>query len=423
MIDSMEVLEYLQSKNKGNYDRDNYDSFLKKRRFSFNVPSIHITGTNGKGSTATYLASILKHAGYKTALYHSPYSRSPREMIQINGEQISEEKFNKMVLDNQKDFDKADLSEFEIETYIALTYFQEQKCDVAIIECGMGGEIDATNVFDPVLSIITSISLEHTAYLGKSVTEIAESKGGIIKPRVPVLIGNTIKGDALDVLTSIARDNKTKITTLNDYAFEKLVDDGYTFFYGGFYDLKVPTKATYSVKDACFAVEAIALLSDKFNVSETAIREGLLSTKLKGRMEFKMNNPLVIVDGAHNPEAIQTLIADMDKIQENKPIHAVFVAFRDKNVSNMLSDLSVLAHEITLTTFDHPRARREDEYFLYLDEFKFEEDHKQLIQRLIDEYPDDIILVTGSLAFAFLVSEEFDENVYLKKWYFWFIHN
>ena len=415
MIDNMDVLDYLQSKNKGNYDRDNYDSFLKKRKFSFSIPSIHITGTNGKGSTATYLAAIYKQAGYKTGLYHSPYSRHPKEMIQINGEEISEEVFNKMVLDNQKDFDKAELSEFEIETYIALSFFQEQKCDIAIIECGMGGEIDATNVFDPILSIITSISLEHTAYLGKSVTEIAESKGGIIKLNVPVLIGNTIKGDALDVLTSIAKDNKTKISTLNEYAFEKLVDDGYTFFYGGYYDLKIPTRATYSIKDACFALEAVSMVKDQFPVSEEAIREALASTKLKGRMEYKMNNPLVIVDGAHNPEAIQTLISDMDKIQENKPIHAVFAAFRDKNVSNMLSDLSVLAQEITLTTFDHPRARREDEYFLYLDEFKFDEDHKQLIQNLIDTYPEDIILVTGSLAFAFLVSEEFDENVYLKK--------
>ena len=157
MTDSMDVLEYLLSKNKGNYDRDNYDSFLKKRKFVFNVPAIHITGTNGKGSTATYLAAIYKQAGYKTALYHSPYSRSPREMIQINGEQMSEELFSKMVLDNQREFDKAELSEFEIETYIALSYFQEQKCDIAIIECGMGGEIDATNVFDQVLSIITSI--------------------------------------------------------------------------------------------------------------------------------------------------------------------------------------------------------------------------------------------------------------------------
>ena len=231
MIGNMDLLEYLQSKNIGDYEKDNFDSFLKKRKFAFNIPGIHIAGTNGKGSTARYLASIYKEAGYKTGLYMSPYSKSPTEMIKINGEDINFDVLEKMVLDNQRDFDKSGLSEFEIETYLAFTYFQNQKCDIVIIECGMGGELDATNIFNPVLSIITSISLEHTSYLGRSISEIAESKGGIIKPETPVLIDSNIKGDALDVLTSIAKYNWSKIYTNNEYAFPELEKDGYKFFF------------------------------------------------------------------------------------------------------------------------------------------------------------------------------------------------
>ena len=193
-------LDYLLSKNNGRYEFDGFLSFLKNVSFSYNVPSIHITGSNGKGTTASFIANIYKEAGYKVGLYISPYLSSPTEMIMINGESINDETFDEYFDKNRKAFEKFDLSEFEMETYIAFSYFKDQKCDIAVIECGMGAEYDATNIFTPILSIITSISLEHTSYLGRSISEVALQKAGIIKREVPVIIPNSLGEDALNVI-------------------------------------------------------------------------------------------------------------------------------------------------------------------------------------------------------------------------------
>ncbi len=409
----MKFLEDLSSFRSG-YDRDNFDNFLKKRKFSFHIPSVHIAGTNGKGSTANYLKNIYQTAGYKVGLFTSPYFKSPCECITVNNEPISEEEFDKYYLDNKKDFSKFDLSEFEIETYIAFTYFIDKGCNFAIIECGMGGEYDATNIFTPVLSIITSISLEHTSYLGRSASEIALHKAGIIKDKVPVLIHNHLSDEVLNVIAGVAKDNRTKVTQVDNYHFEKLSEDGYEFMYGGLSNLKIKTPALYAVHDACFAIEATKILKDEYPVSEESIRSGLLLEGLPGRFSIKMHNPLVIVDGAHNPEGVQSLVNDVSKVAGEKSVHVAFACFRDKNLESMLSGLNFLTPSITLTTFDHPRARTEDEYFIYLGEYQFKDNHQELIQSLIDEHPDDIILITGSLAFAYLVNDEFNRGIYVK---------
>ena len=184
----MNVKEYLLSRKRETYQRDEFDFFLKKTRFNYDVPSIHVAGSNGKGSTSTYLSYIYASEGYKVGLFTSPYDVSPTEMMKINNKPIDSYRLEKYLLDNKKDFEKYGLSEFEIETYIAFKYFLDEKCDIAIIECGMGGEYDATNIFTPLLSIITSISLEHTSSLGRTISEIALHKAGIIKRERPVLI-------------------------------------------------------------------------------------------------------------------------------------------------------------------------------------------------------------------------------------------
>ena len=154
------------------YQRDNFDSFLKKNKFSFNLPAIHIAGTNGKGSTANYIASIYQSAGYKVGLFTSPELYELNEMIKVNGVDITDKEMEVVILDKKKEINKAELSTFEIITFVALTHFINQKCDICVIECGMGGEVDATNVFTPILSIITSVSLEHTSFLGKSISTL-----------------------------------------------------------------------------------------------------------------------------------------------------------------------------------------------------------------------------------------------------------
>ena len=179
-----------QARSGEDYQRYNFDSFLKKIKFSYDVPSIHVAGSNGKGSVCYYLSSIYQKAGYKVGRFISPHLVEINESISVNNVNITDEELTAIINNEIKLINKFELSSFEVLTYVAFTYFQKQKCDIAIIECGMGGEVDATNIFEPILSIITSISLEHTAFLGKSISEIAEQKGGIIKDEIPLLIVN-----------------------------------------------------------------------------------------------------------------------------------------------------------------------------------------------------------------------------------------
>ena len=407
----MSIKEYLESRKRETYQRDEFDRFLKKDHFSYHVPSIHVAGSNGKGSTCTYLSYIYTAEGYKVGLFTSPFDKSPLEMIKINNQSISEDRFNKYLNEYKKDFEKNDLSGFEIETYIAFRYFEDEKCDIAIIECGMGGEYDATNIFTPILSIITSISLEHTSSLGRTISEITLHKAGIIKKEVPILIDRDLPEEALTVISDTSLELDAPIKTIELYHFEKLNENGYSFTYGLMNDLLINTKAKYSIKDASFALEAIHLLQDKFQVKEESIRNGLKDMRIKGRFEVKRKNPLIIIDGAHNPEGIDTLAKEVER-QISGPLTIIFACFNDKNIELMLTTLGVLSRDIILTTFDHPRARTQDEFFLYLDEYRFMEDHQQAIRDTLINHPENNILICGSLAFAYMVSDEFEEGIY-----------
>ena len=194
----MDILESLKQFERTDYQRDNFDTFLRKEKFSFVIPSVHVAGTNGKGSTTYYLSSILMKAGYKVGTFISPFFYKVNEMIKVNGQDISDDDLNRLYQEYEKAFKKYDLSPFEIETFLALTYFQKQSCDVCVVECGMGGEYDATNIFEPILSIITTIALEHTEVLGRTLSEIAAHKSGIIYENIPVLLGN-IPEEALNM--------------------------------------------------------------------------------------------------------------------------------------------------------------------------------------------------------------------------------
>lgn len=382
------------------YDRDNFDRFLKAIRFSFTIPAIHVTGTNGKGSTVNYLKGIYMHAGYKVGTFISPYFASMNEMIAVNDVHISDEDVLRLFNDQEANFNKFQLTSFEIQTYLAFTYLNEQKPDLAIIEVGMGGYLDATNIFNNILAIITSVSLEHTNYLGKSISEIAKSKSGIIKDRAPVLVGE-LDESAMYAIRETAKECRSPVFVVDDYHNDK-VEEVITFDYRPYHDLKLNTKAKYQLKNASLAIEATKILVEAFPVVEDNIRQGLLISSLEARYERINDN--IIVDGAHNPEAIENLMMTVMET-EAKPIHVLFAAFRDKNHSAMLTTLSKDAASITLTTFPHKRARTKDEYFFYLDEYPFYDDYHLAMQDLRAKYPEDIILITGSLAFAAMASK------------------
>ena len=254
----MTGIEYILSKKRNDYQRDNFDEFLSAVKFSFNLPAVHIAGTNGKGSTSTFLKDIYQTNGYKVGLFNSPDKIN--EMIRINDTCIDDEYINKIVNEYKKQFERFDLSTFEIETFIAFKWFIDQKVDLAIIECGMGGAFDATNVFTPILSIITTISIEHSEFLGQSLSEIALHKAGIIKEGVPCLIG-TLFGDALTTVVEKCKEENSKLTIIDHHHNVRMENNGLSFDYRPYHDLFISSLAEYRMIAACLAVEATNLLS------------------------------------------------------------------------------------------------------------------------------------------------------------------
>ena len=400
----MTINELVKDFNRNDYQRDNFDAFLEAIHFSFDVPAIHIAGTNGKGSTAHYLASIYAQNSYKTGLFSSPALLNQNELIQINGEPISDKDFEDIFNEYKKQFKKYDLSIFEIETFIAYTYFAKQKCDIVVIECGMGGELDATNIINPVLSIITSISLEHTDFLGHSISEIAMQKCGIIKRKTPVLIDD-FESDAANTIIKDVKEKEATIHYIKRHLEYNQQGNTLVLNYYPFGDVTIQSLADYEIKDVAFALEAVLVLRDRFPVKEELVVKGVNKVKMPCRFEIVHENPIVIIDGAHNAEAATaTVSAYMHRVR--KTCHVIFSCFRDKNLTALLAQFGSLPGELTLTTFPHPRARTEDEFFLFLDEYAFQADPIALLKQKMEEFPDDAILVCGSLAFAAYIKKE-----------------
>ena len=394
--------QYFKEHNLPTYQRSNYDKFLSDFNYEFKLPCIHITGTNGKGSTSNYLYKIYLEAGYKVGLYTSPYLNDVTEMVSINGVDISYEDYLNKFLSFKDKFEKYNLTTFEMQTIVAFELFKDANLDLVIIEVGMGGYIDATNIIIPMLSIITSVSLEHTSYLGGTTSEIAYSKAGIIKKNVPVLVGK-MDDFALYAIRETAKKLNAEVHVVADYFNEQIIDGVACFNSQNMKDVRLATPAFYQIKNACLAIDAVKLLNEKLPVSEEIVKKGLKTSSLPCRFEYIEQN--ILVDGAHNPEAMQNLV-DSLKVSVDRPIHVIFASFRDKNFSQMLNILDTISLDITITTFNHKRAKTEDEYFLFLSTYKFNADYLSKIKELQETYPDDLILITGSLYFAGLVKRE-----------------
>ena len=396
---SINLKDYFENISRDDYQRDDFDDFLKKVNFKYNVPSIHIAGSNGKGSTANYLANIYRNHGLKVGLYISPYLYKVNEMISINGEPIKDEEIIKAINDNEKLFNKYSLSPFEIQTFIAFNYFEKEGCDLAIIECGMGGEIDATNIFKPIAAVITSISLEHTSYLGRSLCEIAYQKAGIIKEDIPVITG-ILDEEAINTIVEVTKEKKCQLHVAVDPANVVYDNFGYSFAYLTYQNLRINSAAYYSLKDACIAIETVRALLNSYPVSEEELAKGLAETYMPARMDIVSKEPLIIVDGSHNPEGIQNMVTSLANVADGRDIHVIFACFKDKNIERMLAYLGEYSKDVVLTTFPNRRARSMEEYFLYLDDYSFNDNPIDALNKMKEAYPNDVILITGSLAFA-----------------------
>ncbi len=331
-----------------------------------NLKVVHITGTNGKGSVMAFVQSILMEAGYKVGRYCSPAVFDEREIIRINDEYISEEKsaeiitkIKKMCDEMQKD-GLAYPTSFEIETAQALLYFYEQKCDIVLIECGMGGETDATNVFDKVLcSVISVISLDHMQYLGESIKDIAYVKSGIIKKECPVVISKQDR-NVTKVIKEVCDKRTSKLIITSDEKNVAVKEFKTYFDYKAsnekIYHIILNAMGTYQIINAKTAIEVALVLEKSGFLVEKFIEKSIEQTIWPGRMDVISRKPLIIMDGAHNPGAVLELRKTIDLYFTNNKITFIMGVLSDKNFLEEARIIGDAAENIITITPDNQRG-------------------------------------------------------------------
>jgi len=286
--------------------------------------SVHVAGTNGKGSTSHMLASVLQEAGYKVGLYTSPHLKDFRERIKVNRQEVSEQFVIDFVADNKSFLEQQGLSFFEMTVGMAFYFFTLQKVDIAIVEVGLGGRLDSTNIITPLLSVITNISLDHTQMLGETLTEIAFEKAGIIKQNVPVVIGEKQK-EILEIFKNKALEMKSSLIVASET--ETAVYDS---------DLK----GIYQEKNLRTVQASLRIVKTKdFTLSDKSIKNGLLNviknTGFKGRWQVLNKNPKVICDTAHNLAGLKLVFSQLSS-ETYKKLHIVIGVVNDKNLETIL---------------------------------------------------------------------------------------
>lgn len=334
-MDYHEILDWLfsqlpmyQKQGASAYRKDLYNTILLSDYLGNpekEIKTIHIAGTNGKGSTSSMISSVLQEAGYKVGLYTSPHLKDFRERIKINGKKISKKFVCEFVLEHKPFFENNNLSFFEMTVGLAFDYFKKQKVDVAVIEVGMGGRLDSTNIISPLVSVITNIGLDHTQFLGNSLAEIASEKAGIIKPNIPVVIGEYTP-ETKKIFTEKAQTTKSKIYFASDLISENPKSD---------------LIGKYQQKNKKTVLQTLKILQKEnhFNISEKNIKNGLLNvvknTGLLGRWQILQENPKIICDAAHNKHGLEIILAEIQKEKFDK-LHIVFGAVNDKDLDSVL---------------------------------------------------------------------------------------
>lgn len=287
------------------------------------LKSVHIAGTNGKGSTSSMIASVLQEAGYKVGLYTSPHLKDYRERIKINGQMISEDFVVNFIQDNKTFFEENSLSFFEMTVGLAFDYFVKEKVDVAVIEVGMGGRLDSTNIITPLVSVITNIGFDHTQFLGTSLPEIAFEKAGIIKPNVPVVIGEYVS-ETKEVFILKAKETNSPLYFASDVITE---------------DFPCGLLGDYQIHNKKTVVQTIKLLQDYFPTTQEQLQNGFLNvvtnTGLLGRWQQLQANPKVICDTAHNSHGLK-IVLNQIKNQKFENLFFVLGVVNDKDLDDIL---------------------------------------------------------------------------------------
>lgn len=375
-------------------------------------PAYHVTGTNGKGAVCAFLDSALRASGRSVGRYVSPHLTTFTERVTVGGTEIPRtdvallvDQIRPLVEDLEGRGVRPTF--FEVITALAFQYFRRRGVEAAVVEVGMGGRWDATNVVEPVASVITNVGLDHTDRLGSTLAAIAAEKAGIIKPGVPVV--TRAVDEAYDAVRRRAREASAPIRFVPaPEAAETLEGTRAVVPYGGeALALRFPLLGRHQAENAAVAAAALEAAASRFPVAPDALRRGLESARWPGRLEAAGRDPLVLLDGAHNPPAVQTIAGFLERVLAPRPVRVLFGAMRDKSVAGMVRPLAPLVKEWVVTAARSPRAvpPRVLAETLLREGVRAEpiDDAVDAIRRLHrDAERDDVLLVTGSL---FLVGE------------------
>ena len=334
-----------------------------------NYDVVHVAGTKGKGSICAMTASIMKEAGYKVGFYSSPHMIDFRERIKVNNNEISKESLTNYVMKLRQIFNNVEkISTFEIITAIAFKYFSDQQVDIAVIEVGMGGRLDATNVVQPILTIISPVSHDHMKILGNTIAKIAKEKAGIIKKSIPVILSGQKKSAKEEIEIIANRNGSLIIDTSKKYTFEQI---NYSLEKQSF----IIKENLIHPRDTCGPIYEIPLLGDHqihnaitafacvmrlrklgYEINESAIKNGFSRVEWQGRFEVVYQKPLIIVDGAHNRDSFRKLKDTIKKYLAGKKVILIFGASEDKEVKLMVKIIKPYVDHFIFTKSEHPRA-------------------------------------------------------------------
>ena len=333
------------------------------------APAVHIAGTKGKGSVAAMIARVLTASGYRTGLYTSPHLHTLRERIRINDSLISEAEFASLVTRLKPHIETVNhspdyfcLSFFEVLTAVAFVYFREKKVDFQVLEVGLGGRLDATNVVSPEVAVITAISLDHTEILGEGLAQIAGEKAGIIKPGCPVVSSPQVE-EASRVVRDVCREKGTELVQVgrdvvwrdvaSDLNRQSFVVEGRK----GVYRLTIPLLGDFQGENAATAVAVSEVLGDRgVSLPAEALVSGLAEVSWPGRFQILRRKPVVLVDGAHNVASMRRLVGNISGYFRYNKLFIVFGTSVDKDVAGMAKEIASLSPRVIVTRSSHPRA-------------------------------------------------------------------
>lgn len=412
-----EAREYLDQVSKGGsvLGLDNMRELLKRLgNPQDSLKFVHISGTNGKGSVLAYLSTVFKEAGYRTGRYISPTLFSYREKIQVNEKFIGREDLSRLTekvkaaAEEMQNCAAGDPTIFEIETALAFLYFVEQKCDIVILETGLGGALDATNVITtPVMEIFASISMDHMEFLGDTLGKIAYQKAGIIKPDTSV-VSAMQQPEAMDVICNVCRERDCTFQTVDP---EQIKDisygyEGQSFSYKNWENIKISLMGSYQIKNAALALEAInALRKLGYDLKDRAVYQGMKKAIWKGRFTLISKDPVILMDGAHNPAAAEELVRSLKLYYAGKKFYYIFGMFRDKDYAQVIRLTAPMAeHIITVQTPGNPRALPAAELKEAVAEVNPSVEAAESLRMAVNQVmeridSDSVVVIFGSLSF------------------------